>query len=93
MRDCLDCIHIAPLEPLPKGSPLRIQRGQWGMLARRLAYCRLDKGDTAIIHALGCGTCPRFELEPDEKRRAAKSAACRTSSGSCLMRTRRMIPT
>lgn len=72
MHDCLDCIHIAPLEPLPKSSPLRIQRGQWGMLARRLAYCRLDKCDTAIIHALGCGACPRFELERDEKRRAAR---------------------
>lgn len=41
MAECLRCRNCAPLEPLPKGDPRRLQRGQWGMLARGLVYCQL----------------------------------------------------
>lgn len=41
MSECLRCRNCAPLEPLPKGDPLRLHRGQWGMLARGLVYCSL----------------------------------------------------
>lgn len=41
MADCLRCRNCAPLEPLPKGDPRRLQLGQWGMLARGLVYCSL----------------------------------------------------
>ena len=41
MSECLRCRNCAPLEPLPKGDPRRLQSGQWGMLARGLCYCEL----------------------------------------------------
>lgn len=39
MSLCFDCKHVAPLGPRPASDFLRIQSGQWGMLARGLIYC------------------------------------------------------
>jgi len=71
MSECLRCRNCAPLEPLPKGDPLRLHRGQWGMLARGLVYCSLPgeiSGYKRFRSVESKDCCPNFDPEPDTER-------------------------
>lgn len=68
MSECLRCRNCAPLEPLPKGDPLRLHRGQWGMLARGLVYCQLlgPSGYQRFRSVESKDECKYFEPEPNK---------------------------
>lgn len=70
MSECLRCRNCAPLEPLPRGDPSRLQSGQWGMLARGLVYCRLlgPSGYQRFRSVESKDCCPNFDQEPDAER-------------------------
>lgn len=70
MSECLRCRNCAPLEPLPKGDPRRLQRGQWGLLARGLVYCRLlgPSGYQRFRSVESKDECKYFEPEPDAEK-------------------------
>ena len=70
MSECLRCRNCAPLEPLPKGDPRRLHRGQWGLLARGLVYCRLlgPSGYQRFRSVESKDCCPNFDPEPDTER-------------------------
>lgn len=70
MSECLRCRNCAPLEPLPKGDPRRLQRGQWGLLARGLVYCRLlgPSGYQRFRSVESKDECKYFDPEPDTER-------------------------
>lgn len=70
MAECLRCRNCAPLEPLPKGDPRRLQRGQWGMLARGLVYCEIlgPGGYRRFRSVESSDCCPYFDQEPDAER-------------------------
>lgn len=75
MSECLRCRNCAPLEPLPKGDPLRLHRGQWGMLARGLAYCGLklpEQSYQRFRSLTASSSCPYFERVQDDERIAAR---------------------
>lgn len=75
MSECLRCRNCAPLEPLPKGDPLRLHRGQWGMLARGLVYCSLPgeiSGYKRFRSVESVDYCEHFEPEPDADRIARR---------------------
>lgn len=69
MSECLRCRNCAPLEPLPKGDPRRLQRGQWGLLARGLVYCRLlgPSGYQRFRSVESKDECKYFEQEPNKE--------------------------
>jgi hypothetical protein len=69
MSECLRCRNCAPLEPLPKGDPRRLQRGQWGLLARGLVYCRLlgPSGYQRFRSVESKDECKYFEPEPNKE--------------------------
>jgi hypothetical protein len=69
MAECLRCRNCAPLEPLPKGDPRRLQRGQWGLLARGLVYCRLlgPSGYQRFRSVESKDECKYFEPEPNKE--------------------------
>lgn len=68
MSECLRCRNCGQLEPLPKGDPRRLQRGQWGLLARGLVYCRLldPSGYQRFRSVESKDECKYFEPEPDK---------------------------
>ncbi len=68
MSECLRCRNCAPLDPLPKGDPLRLHRGQWGMLARGLVYCQLlgPSGYQRFRSVESKDECKYFEPEPNK---------------------------
>ena len=74
MAECLRCRNCAPLEPLPKGDPRRLQSGQWGMLARGLCYCELlgPSGYRRFRSVESRDECRYFEPEPDQARIARR---------------------
>lgn len=72
MPMCFDCKNCAPLDKLPAS---KLDSGQWGMLARGLVYCgHMELGQTyrRFRSCEAAGTCPFFELEPDERKRAGR---------------------
>lgn len=70
MSECFRCKHCKSLEPLPKGDPGRIHRGQWGMLARGMVYCGLPGpgGYDRFRSADSKNECKFFTPEPDPAR-------------------------
>lgn len=75
MSECLRCRNCGQLEPLPKGDPLRLHRGQWGMLARGLVYCSLPgeiSGYKRFRSVESVDYCEHFEPEPDADRIARR---------------------
>lgn len=70
MSECLRCRNCAPLEPLPKGDPRRLQRGQWGLLARGLVGCSIPgpRGYQRFRSVESKDCCPNFDPEPDTER-------------------------
>lgn len=71
MSECLRCKHCGQLEPLPKGDPMRLQSGQWGMLARGLVYCSLPGkigGYKRFRSVDSKDHCKFFRPEPDASR-------------------------
>lgn len=70
MSECLRCRNCAPLEPLPKGDPRRLQRGQWGVLARGLVGCSIPGpgGYQRFRSVESKDCCPNFDPEPDTER-------------------------
>lgn len=75
MSRCFDCKNLASLGPRPSTDYLRIQSGQWGMLARGLAYCgHVEVGQTYArfrsIHS--DSSCPHFTPEPDPAKRQGR---------------------
>lgn len=71
MAECLRCRNCAPLDPLPKGDPRRLQSGQWGLLARGLVYCSLPGeigGYKRFRSVESKDKCKYFEPEPDADR-------------------------
>lgn len=70
MSECLRCRNCAPLEPLPKGDPRRLQRGQWGLLARGLVGCSIPgpRGYQRFRSVESKDYCPNFDPEPDAER-------------------------
>lgn len=70
MSECLRCRNCAPLEPLPKGDPRRLQRGQWGLLARGLVGCAVPGpgGYQRFRSVESKDCCPNFDPEPDTER-------------------------
>lgn len=70
MSECLRCRNCAPLEPLPKGDPRRLQRGQWGLLARGLVGCSIPGpgGYQRFRSVESKDYCPNFDPEPDAER-------------------------
>lgn len=70
MAECLRCRNCAPLEPLPKGDPRRLQRGQWGLLARGLVGCSIPGpgGYQRFRSVESKDYCPNFDPEPDAER-------------------------
>lgn len=70
MSECLRCRNCAPLEPLPKGDPRRLQRGQWGLLARGLVGCSIPGpgGYQRFRSVESKDCCPNFDPEPDTER-------------------------
>lgn len=68
MAECLRCRNCAPLEPLPKGDPRRLQRGQWGLLARGLVGCSIPgpRGYQRFRSVESKDECKYFEPEPDK---------------------------
>ena len=69
MSECLRCRNCAPLEPLPKGDPLRLHRGQWGMLARGLVGCSIPgpRGYQRFRSVESKDECKYFEPEPNKE--------------------------
>lgn len=74
MSECLRCRNCAPLEPLPKGDPRRLQRGQWGLLARGLVGCSIPgpRGYQRFRSVESKDECKNFEPEPDQDRIARR---------------------
>lgn len=74
MAECLRCRNCAPLEPLPKGDPRRLQRGQWGLLARGLVGCSIPgpRGYQRFRSVESKDECKYFEPEPDQDRIARR---------------------
>lgn len=74
MSECLRCRNCAPLEPLPKGDPRRLQRGQWGLLARGLVGCSIPgpRGYQRFRSVESKDECKYFEPEPDQDRIARR---------------------
>lgn len=74
MSECLRCRNCAPLEPLPKGDPLRLHRGQWGMLARGLVGCSIPgpRGYQRFRSVESKDECKYFKPEPDQDRIARR---------------------
>lgn len=75
MSECLRCRNCGQLEPLPKGDPLRLHRGQRGMLARGLVYCSLPgeiSGYKRFRSVESVDYCEHFEPEPDADRIARR---------------------
>lgn len=74
MSECLRCRNCAPLEPLPKGDPRRLQRGQWGLLARGLVGCSIPGpgGYQRFRSVESKGSCPLFNPEEDASRVEAR---------------------
>lgn len=71
MTLCFDCRHIAALGPRPRTDYLRIHVGQWGMLARGLAYCAHGPpGRFRSVHD-DC-PCPDFDPELDAAKRQGR---------------------
>lgn len=70
MSECLRCRNCGQLEPLPKGDPRRLQRGQWGMLARGLVGCSIPgpRGYQRFRSVESKDCCPNFDPEPDTER-------------------------
>lgn len=69
MSECLRCRNCGQLEPLPKGDPRRLQRGQWGLLARGLVYCSLPVeigGYKRFRSVESKDRCKYFEPEPNK---------------------------
>lgn len=69
MSECLRCRNCAPLEPLPKGDPRRLQRGQWGLLARGLVGCAVPGpgGYQRFRSVESKDECKYFEPEPNKE--------------------------
>lgn len=69
MSECLRSRNCAPLEPLPKGDPRRLQSGQWGLLARGLVYCRLlgPSGYQRFRSVESKDECKYFEQEQNKE--------------------------
>ena len=69
MSECLRCRNCAPLEPLPKGDPRRLQRGQWGLLARGLVGCSIPgpRGYQRFRSVESKDECKYFEPEPNKE--------------------------
>ena len=74
MSECLRCRNCAPLEPLPKGDPRRLQRGQWGLLARGLVGCSIPgpRGYQRFRSVESKDECKYFEPELDQDRIARR---------------------
>lgn len=74
MSECLRCRNCAPLEPLPKGDPRRLHRGQWGLLARGLVGCAVPGpgGYQRFRSLTASSSCPYFERVQDDERIAAR---------------------
>lgn len=55
---------------LPKGDPRRLQRGQWGLLARGLVGCSIPGpgGYQRFRSVESKDYCPNFDPEPDAER-------------------------
>lgn len=70
MSECLRCRNCGQLEPLPKGDPRRLQRGQWGLLARGLVGCSIPgpRGYQCFRSVESKDCCPNFDPEPDTER-------------------------
>lgn len=70
MSECLRCRNCGQLEPLPKGDPRRLQRGQWGLLARGLVGCSIPgpRGYQRFRSVESKDCCPNFDPEPDTER-------------------------
>ena len=70
MSECLRCRNCGQLEPLPKGDPRRLQRGQWGLLARGLVGCSIPGpgGYQRFRSVESKDYCPNFDPEPDAER-------------------------
>lgn len=70
MSECLRCRNCGQLEPLPKGDPRRLQRGQWGLLARGLVGCSIPGpgGYQRFRSVESKDCCPNFDPEPDTER-------------------------
>lgn len=98
MSRCFDCKHVSPLGPRPSSHFLRIQSGQWGMLARDLIYCsHREPGQTyaRFRSVFDDSPCPNFTPEPDPAKRdgrrrlAAEQAALFAYWLKSLKRNRR----
>lgn len=74
MSECLRCRNCAPLEPLPKGDPRRLHRGQWGLLARGLVGCAVPGpgGYQRFRSVESKDKCPLFKPEEDASRIEAR---------------------
>lgn len=74
MSECLRCRNCGQLEPLPKGDPRRLQRGQWGLLARGLVGCSIPgpRGYQRFRSVESKDECKYFEPEPDQDRIARR---------------------
>lgn len=74
MSECLRCRNCAPLEPLPKGDPLRLHRGQWGCSpeASSTALSREISGYKRFRSVESVDYCEHFEPEPDADRIARR---------------------
>ncbi len=68
MSECLKCKYCGRLEPLPRGDPSRLQRGQWGLLARGLVGCSIPgpRGYQRFRSVESKDECKYFEPEPNK---------------------------